>query len=407
MRAFVDDEAFDLVKLRRVGGVRVDAVGAARADHADRRLLGQHGAHLHRRGVGTQQHARAVFLRIEEEGVVHLAGRMTFGKIQLGEIVVVGLDVGPFGDGKSHVGEDRRQLVHHLAERMDPALLGQGLAYRQRDVDGLGRKPRVERGRFQDIAARGERLRDIVLGEVDRRSLRLALVRRHLAEGCEQHRDRALLAERSDADGFEGGFVAGCGDLSEDFLFKRCEVGHGFRLYLQRAAGCGRAGGKTSSKKPLTWPRRSVVLEPRLVEPAPTSSPIGRHSMIAKSILVGMAVVLSLGAGPARRRGLSRQIDDPRSDRRRDQRHARMRPRDEAVRGLRIRHQRRHPPGRRCREEMRGRLFHAAHGAAKAQLSARDAASATENTKARTVPCIVRSQPCAGRRSPSDTRIRR
>src|ERR1700741_4086652 len=40
MRALVDHEAFDLVELRRVRRVRVDAVGAARTDHADRRLLG-------------------------------------------------------------------------------------------------------------------------------------------------------------------------------------------------------------------------------------------------------------------------------------------------------------------------------------------------------------------------------
>ena len=32
MRALVDDEAFDLVELRRVGGVGIDAIGAARAD---------------------------------------------------------------------------------------------------------------------------------------------------------------------------------------------------------------------------------------------------------------------------------------------------------------------------------------------------------------------------------------
>src|SRR6202048_4615924 len=43
MRALVDDEALDLMKLRRVGGVGIDAVGAARTDDADRRLLGQHG----------------------------------------------------------------------------------------------------------------------------------------------------------------------------------------------------------------------------------------------------------------------------------------------------------------------------------------------------------------------------
>jgi hypothetical protein len=57
MRALVDDETLDLVKLRGMGGVGIDAVGAARTDDADRRLLGQHGTHLHRRGVGAQQHA--------------------------------------------------------------------------------------------------------------------------------------------------------------------------------------------------------------------------------------------------------------------------------------------------------------------------------------------------------------
>ena len=128
MRAFVDDKAFDLVELRRVGGVGIDAIGPARTDDADRRPLGQHGAHLHRRGVGTEQHARAVFLRIEKERVVHLPRRMAFGKIQFGEIVIVGLDIGTFGDGKSHVSEDRVDLFEHLAERMDPARFDGSLA---------------------------------------------------------------------------------------------------------------------------------------------------------------------------------------------------------------------------------------------------------------------------------------
>jgi hypothetical protein len=220
-------EALDLVKLRRVGGVGIDAVGAARTDDADRRLLGQHGAHLHRRGVGTQQHARAVFFRIEEEGVVHLAGRMALGEIQFCKIVVVGLDIRTFGDGESHVGEDRGQFIHHLAERMDPALLGGGFAQWQRDVDGLRGQPGVERCGFQDVAARGQRLGDGVLGEIDRRTLRLAFVRRHLAERREQRRDRALLAKGCDAHRFDGGFIAGGGDVGENGLFERLKVGHG------------------------------------------------------------------------------------------------------------------------------------------------------------------------------------
>ena len=103
-----------------------------------------------------------------------------------------------------------------------------GFAQRQRDVDGLGGKPRVERRGFQDVAARGRAPAVTrILGEIDRRALRLAFVRRHLAERRQQRRDRALLAERGDAHGFERGFIAGGGDVGEDRLFEGCEVGHG------------------------------------------------------------------------------------------------------------------------------------------------------------------------------------
>jgi hypothetical protein len=36
---------------------------------------------------------------------------------------------------KAHVGEDRGDLVDHLADRMDAAALGGRLAHRQGDVD--------------------------------------------------------------------------------------------------------------------------------------------------------------------------------------------------------------------------------------------------------------------------------
>ena len=119
MRGLVDDEALDLVEHRRVGLVGIDAVGAARDDDADRRLLRQHRAHLHRRGVRAQHLPLAVRLRLEEERVVHLPRRMAFGEVERGEVVVVGLDVRTFGDREAHVGEDRGQLVDHLADRMD------------------------------------------------------------------------------------------------------------------------------------------------------------------------------------------------------------------------------------------------------------------------------------------------
>ena len=186
----------------------------------------QHGAHLHRRGVRAQQHPRAVRLRREVERVVHLAGRMALGEIQLGEVVVVGLDVRTFGDGEAHVGEDRGELVHHLADRMHAARFGRRLAHRQRDVHGLGGEPRVERRALEAFAARVERRVDAVLEPVDRRALHLALVRRHAAQRLEQRRDRAALAERSDPHGFERGLVGGRGDGGRNLGFQGGNVGH-------------------------------------------------------------------------------------------------------------------------------------------------------------------------------------
>lgn len=53
--SLVDHQALHLIEDGGVGGVHVvAAVYPARADHADGRLLGEHGAHLDRRGVGAQ-----------------------------------------------------------------------------------------------------------------------------------------------------------------------------------------------------------------------------------------------------------------------------------------------------------------------------------------------------------------
>ena len=108
-------------------------------------------------------------------------------------------------------------LVDHLRDRMHAAELGRRLARRQRDVDAFAVEARIERGGAERVLARGDRLRDAVLQPVDRRALLLALVRRHRAERLEQRRDRAALAERGDAHGFERGFVAGLVDGAEQF----------------------------------------------------------------------------------------------------------------------------------------------------------------------------------------------
>src|SRR5262252_4418623 len=200
--ALVDDEPLDLVEHGRVGLIAVAAVGAAGDDDADRRLLRQHGPDLHRRGMRAQQQPRAVGLRIEKERVLHLARRMAFREIELGEIVVVGLDVGSFGDREPHVGEDRGQLVDDLADGMDAADFRRRLAHRQRDVHGLGVEPLVERQLSQRVLARGDRGGDSVFEAVDERSLLLACFRRHGAERFQERGHRAVAAERRNSHGF-------------------------------------------------------------------------------------------------------------------------------------------------------------------------------------------------------------
>ena len=152
----------------------------------------QHGADLHRRGVRAQQHARAVRLRREVERVVHLAGRMALGEVQRGEVVVVGLDVRPFGDREAHVGEDRGELVDHLADRMDAADLGRRLAHRQRDVDAsrwraARRAPRpCSASRRASSAALTRSLSPLIAGPCSLRSSGVMA-----AERLQQRRDRA------------------------------------------------------------------------------------------------------------------------------------------------------------------------------------------------------------------------
>ena len=73
----VDPQALDLVEHGRVGGVAVDAIGAAGCDHLDRRLMHARIAHLHRAGVRAQQQRPAArILVLDVERILHRASRM-------------------------------------------------------------------------------------------------------------------------------------------------------------------------------------------------------------------------------------------------------------------------------------------------------------------------------------------
>jgi hypothetical protein len=131
------------------------------------------------------------------ERVLHLPRRMIGRDVEGGEVVPVVLDVGTLGPGEAHLAEDRGDLVHHLADRMQRALVLR--ARRQRDVDLLGGQARGERGTAEQALARVERRFDLALELVDPRAEFLARLGGHAAQGLHQAGDAALLAEHGHA----------------------------------------------------------------------------------------------------------------------------------------------------------------------------------------------------------------
>ena len=148
VRGLVDHQPLDLMEHRRVRGVAVEAIDAPRRDDADRRLLRHHRADLHGARVRAQHLdgvVVALFARgLHVEGVVLLPGRMLGRDVELGEVEIVGLDVGAFGNGEAHVAEDLGHLVPHLADGMDAPFLQGPEPHRQRDVGLLGGETRRE-----------------------------------------------------------------------------------------------------------------------------------------------------------------------------------------------------------------------------------------------------------------------
>ena len=151
---------------------------------------------------------------------MHFARGMPGRKIQLGEVVVVALDVGPLGDREAHFGEDHGDLVQHLADRMDAPGDDARRADRQRDVERVGLQPVPQRRRPQESAPRGESFGHLVLERVDRRAGASALVGRHLAQRREHGGDRAFLAQRGDPRRLQRAFVGGRGDGGQSLGFE-------------------------------------------------------------------------------------------------------------------------------------------------------------------------------------------
>ena len=141
-----------------------------------------------------QQHLLAVdshlFRKIE--GIVHRTRGMGFRNVERAEIMPVILDLGPFGDGKAHIGEDLCEFIHHLTDGMHRTArsLGRG----KRHIEPLRREALVEDRRLQRGLFRRNAVGYSLAQSVNHRPLHLPLFRRHLAKRLEERRYAALLA---------------------------------------------------------------------------------------------------------------------------------------------------------------------------------------------------------------------
>ena len=142
-QALVDRQALHLVEDRGVGLVElVGPEDLAGAGDVERRLGGEHGAGLHRGGVGAQhevgRRARLTAHRgaIDIEGVLHLPRRMIGVEVEGVEVEPLVLELGALGDGPAHGDEKIGDLIDQDVERMPRA--GGQTRRGDGDIDGLG-----------------------------------------------------------------------------------------------------------------------------------------------------------------------------------------------------------------------------------------------------------------------------
>ena len=139
---------------RRVRGIRIDAIDAARRDDAN---LGHrfevlvllhmllHVAHLDRAGMRAQQDAfgRLAVVTLQIKSVVHGTRGMVVRRVQCGEIVEIGFDLGAIGHFKTDRTEQAFDALQRACHRMDST--AHLAATRQGDVQRFFSQTRFKR----------------------------------------------------------------------------------------------------------------------------------------------------------------------------------------------------------------------------------------------------------------------
>lgn len=114
----VHHQPFHLGELMGVGGIIIiPSVYFSGTDDLDRNpsLPGFHGAYLNRGGLGPQQD-----LRCDVKGILHIPGRMVFGKVEGLKIIIICLHFRTLRHFKAHSDKDIFDALNHRVQRMQP-----------------------------------------------------------------------------------------------------------------------------------------------------------------------------------------------------------------------------------------------------------------------------------------------
>ena len=154
--ALVHREALHLLEHRAVG--RVDVVAAideSRGDQVDRRRLALHRPHLHRGRLAAQQPVR---MALDVEVVARGARGVPLRRVEGGEVVPLGLDLGPVRDA---VAQGQEDVLHLLADLPDRVERPQRVRVAgQRDVGPVALERGAQLLGLELLAARGQRRLD-------------------------------------------------------------------------------------------------------------------------------------------------------------------------------------------------------------------------------------------------------
>jgi hypothetical protein len=134
-------------------------------------------------------------VQVDVERVLHRARRVVLGVVERGEVVPVGLDLGPVGDIEADGAPDLLDALPGANHRVDAAAAA--AAARQRDIERLLGEAPGELGVGKLGAARLEGLLDALLRRVETRAELLPGLRGNRLEGRLQRGQLAGLAEEA------------------------------------------------------------------------------------------------------------------------------------------------------------------------------------------------------------------